>query len=146
MKQRTWCWSKINNCCSWIAKKRIVPKRNNEGKESSNSNGYSSNDSTITNLKIDTQNLECNSIKISNVNLVQDNSKIQYNTMHRWKLGSLNIRSGKEKLEGARIYSIAKEIARENLTTVIPRYLNLAYLDISLSRHKSAVPSKTKSF
>ena len=36
--------------------------------------------------------------------------------MHRWKLGSLNIRSGKEKLEGARIYSIAKEIARENIT------------------------------
>ena len=30
--------------------------------------------------------------------------------------------------------------------TVIPRYLDLAYLDISLSRHKSAVPSKTKSF
>ena len=36
--------------------------------------------------------------------------------MHRWKLSSLNIRSGKEKLEGARIYGIAKEIARENIT------------------------------
>ena len=36
--------------------------------------------------------------------------------MHKWKLGSLNIRSGKEKLEGARIYGIAKEIARENIT------------------------------
>ena len=33
----------------------------------------------------------------------------------------------------------------KNRTTVIPRYLDLAYLDISLSRHNSSVPSKTKS-
>ena len=30
--------------------------------------------------------------------------------------------------------------------TVIPRYLDLPYLDTPLSRHKSLVPSKTKSF
>ncbi len=40
----------------------------------------------------------------------------QLNVKHEWKLGSLNIRSGKEKLEGARIYGITKEISRENLT------------------------------
>jgi exonuclease III len=36
--------------------------------------------------------------------------------MHKWKFGTLNIRSGKEKLEGARIYQITKQIAQENLT------------------------------
>ena len=40
----------------------------------------------------------------------------QLDVKHEWKLGSLNIRSGKEKLEGARIYGITKEISRENLT------------------------------
>ena len=36
--------------------------------------------------------------------------------MYKWKFGTLNIRSGKEKLEGARIYGITKQIAQENLT------------------------------
>ena len=55
--------------------------------------------------------------------------------MHRWKLGSLNIRSGKEKLEGARIYSIAKEIARETITICClqeVKYLNTGMKIIEL--------------
>ena len=32
------------------------------------------------------------------------------------------------------------------MSTVIPRYFDLAYLDISLSRHKPSVPSKTNPF
>ena len=60
--------------------------------------------------------MENNSIQILKNSFFEENSYKKYNTMHRWKLGSLNIRSGKEKLEGARIYSIAKEIARENIT------------------------------
>ena len=38
------------------------------------------------------------------------------NLFHEWKFGTLNVRSGKEKLEGARIYAIAKEVERANLS------------------------------
>ena len=34
----------------------------------------------------------------------------------QWKLGTVNIRSGKEKDEGAKLYSIAKELAANNVT------------------------------
>ena len=34
----------------------------------------------------------------------------------KWKLGSINIRSGKEKSEGAKIYCITKEVARAGLS------------------------------
>lgn len=37
---------------------------------------------------------------------------ISYKT---WEFGTVNIRSGKEKLEGARMYMVAKEIERQNL-------------------------------
>ena len=40
----------------------------------------------------------------------------QFNSFHNWKFGTLNVRSGKEKLEGARIYEIAKEVARAKLS------------------------------
>ena len=43
----------------------------------------------------------------------------QFNLFHEWKFGTLNIRSGKEKLEGARMYEITKEVARANLTFCI---------------------------
>ena len=43
----------------------------------------------------------------------------QSNLFHEWKFGTLNIRSGKEKLEGARMYEITKEVARANLTFCI---------------------------
>ena len=39
----------------------------------------------------------------------------QFNSFHNWKFGTLNVRSGKEKLEGARIYEITKEVARAKL-------------------------------
>ena len=38
------------------------------------------------------------------------------NSFHMWDFGTLNIRSGKEKLEGARMYMIAKETARAILS------------------------------
>ena len=34
---------------------------------------------------------------------------------HSWNCGTMNIRSGKEKLEGAKIYSVTKEVAKANL-------------------------------
>ena len=58
--------------------------------------------------------MENYSIQLLKNNSVLKNST-QLNVLHKWKLGSLNIRSGEEKLEGARIYGIAKEISRENL-------------------------------
>ena len=36
--------------------------------------------------------------------------------MHEWEFGTLNVRSGKEKLEGARMYMITKEVARAKLS------------------------------
>ena len=36
----------------------------------------------------------------------------QFNLFHEWKFGTLNIRSGKEKLEGARMYEITKEVVK----------------------------------
>ena len=35
---------------------------------------------------------------------------------YSWKFATINIRSGKEKLEGAKMYMIAKEAARLNLS------------------------------
>ena len=35
---------------------------------------------------------------------------------HNWEFGTINIRSGKEKLEGAKMYMIATEITRANLS------------------------------
>ena len=35
---------------------------------------------------------------------------------HKWSFGTINIRSGKEKDEGAKMYLIAKEVARAGLT------------------------------
>lgn len=40
------------------------------------------------------------------------NEKTSYST---WNFGTINIRSGKEKLEGARMYMVTKEVARQNL-------------------------------
>ena len=42
-------------------------------------------------------------------------SKEHSNSFHKWKFGTINIRSGKEKSEGAKMYSITKEISRVNL-------------------------------
>ena len=64
---------------------------------------------TETNL-----NTQCISKKLGHNNINLNNQK---NTMyHPWKFGTLNIRSGKEKDEGFKLYSIAKEAAKANLS------------------------------
>ena len=53
-------------------------------------------------------------------NSIQTNMNIrsgkETNSFHQWKFGTLNVRSGKEKLEGARMYAITKEVGRANLS------------------------------
>ena len=41
---------------------------------------------------------------------------MKYELFKRWKCGTINIRSGKEKDEGAKIYSIAKQISKMDLS------------------------------
>ena len=38
------------------------------------------------------------------------------NHFYTWKFGSINIRSGKEKSEGSKMYIIAKQVAQANLS------------------------------
>ena len=40
----------------------------------------------------------------------------QISIFHQWKFGTLNTRSREEKLEGARMYAITKEVGRANLS------------------------------
>ena len=58
----------------------------------------------------------------------------------RWKLGSINIRSGKEKSEGAKIYCITKEVARAGLSICLlqeVRYRNNGQRIIRLNTGES---------
>ena len=41
---------------------------------------------------------------------------IKYELFKKWKCGTINVRSGKEKDEGAKIYSIAKQISKMDLS------------------------------
>ena len=41
--------------------------------------------------------------------------QMQIHSFQKWKFGTINIRSGKEKDEGAKIYAVAKEVARAGL-------------------------------
>jgi hypothetical protein len=43
------------------------------------------------------------------------NNSLTDKHFHPWKFGTINIRSGKEKFEGAKIYAITKEVAKTNL-------------------------------
>ena len=72
--------------CKGITKKPAVPQKSHEGEPKNLS-------------KI---------IKHKN-----DGNKLSF---HEWKFGTINIRSGKEKQEGAKMYMIAKEVAKLNLT------------------------------
>ena len=46
-------------------------------------------------------------------NLGPDKNSISKSSLfHLWKLGTVNIRTGKEKSEGAKMYAITKEVAR----------------------------------
>ena len=49
-------------------------------------------------------------------NITHTPSYIINNSFHVWKLGSINIRSGKEKIQGAKMYAIASEIDRAKLS------------------------------
>ena len=41
--------------------------------------------------------------------------QLKKSIFHEWQFGSINLRSGKEKDEGAKMYMVAKEVARANL-------------------------------
>ena len=44
-------------------------------------------------------------------------SEIEFSKhFHSWRCGTLNIRSGKEKQEGAKMYSVTKEISKAGLS------------------------------
>ena len=87
--------------CPGITKKRAVSEKSDEAKQGSHSH--------IVNIENKNNDMshtyKCYS---NNVNL---ESK-----MHEWEFGTLNVRSGKEKLEGARMYMITKEVARAKLS------------------------------
>lgn len=48
--------------------------------------------------------------------LINNNRKTKYHTRKSWFFGTINIRSGKERDEGAKIYTIARELSRQNLS------------------------------
>ena len=72
-----------------------------------------------------------------------NNFNNQKNTMYYpWKFGTLNIRSGKEKDEGFKLYSIAKEAAKANLSFCCiqeVKYLNSGSKVITLDTGDSFV-------
>ena len=41
--------------------------------------------------------------------------QLKKSIFHKWQFGSINLRSGKEKDEGAKMYMVAKEVAGANL-------------------------------
>ena len=49
-------------------------------------------------------------------NDTQYKNVINCRAFQKWKFGTVNIRSGKEKDEGAKVYAIAKQIAKLELS------------------------------
>ena len=60
---------------------------------------------------------------ISPVNTCNNVSSV-YKPFQSWKLGTINIKSGKQKYEGAKVYSIEKEIDHLNLNCAAFKKLN----------------------
>ena len=63
-------------------------------------------------------------------------SKNENKIFHKWQFGTINIRSGKEKDEGAKIYSVAKEVAKAKLSFCClqeVKYLNTGNKIITLN-------------
>lgn len=61
--------------------------------------------------------------------------RIKKSSFHQWKLGTVNIRTGNEKSEGAKMYAITKEVARAELSICFlqeVRYRNNGTRRISL--------------
>ena len=73
--------------CPWIPKKPVISEKSYEGEEE---------------------------LLISTIN--PQNKTKNRSRFYSWKFATINIRSGKEKLEGAKMYMIAKEAARLNLS------------------------------
>ena len=56
------------------------------------------------------------SINQENCRTKEKNNVYSNKSFESWKFGTINIRSGKEKDEGSKIYCIAKQVAKLNLT------------------------------
>jgi len=84
------------------------------------------------------QGSKCNFNKLNKDNKYFKDVNDMYKTnslFFDWSFGSINIRTGKEKSEGARIYMITKEIARKKLlfcSLQEVRYRNNGHKVISL--------------
>ena len=91
-----------------MSKKRAVPKEDEEKSE--------------VNL-----NMETYTRKAEIPQAKHNIEKLKVSNFRSWKFGSVNIRSGKEKGEGSKIYRVAKEAARAGLAFCClqeVRYLN----------------------
>ena len=88
--------------CAWLPKKRPVFVEANKEEPAGNAVTTPPN----ANKKDETKRL---------------NVKVMSNcdVFKRWKLGSINIRSVKEKSEGAKIYCITKQVARAGLSVCL---------------------------
>ena len=84
---------------TWLPKKRSVFEEANKEEPT---------DKSVTSSHNTTKKDESESL---NVNVM-----FNCDVFKKWKLGSINIRSGKEKSEGAKIYCITKEVARAGLS------------------------------
>jgi len=100
-----------------MSKKRAVPKEDEEKSE--------------VNL-----NMETYTRKAEIPQAKHNIEKLKVSNFRSWKFGSVNIRSGKEKGEGSKIYRVAKEAARAGLAFCClqeVRYLNTGNQSITLN-------------
>ena len=105
--------------CTWISKKRTfhqeVPKDTSRRKPTTeNINANTRNNETeqkqqnnITDANHLTEQITSEQKQQNNI--THTTSFIINNSFHDWKVGSINIRSGKEKSQGAKMYAIASE-------------------------------------
>ena len=66
---------------------------------------------TVNNVNVSSKNLENRLITKHSINKNSINNDLFY----KWNIGTINIRTGDEKSEGARIYMIAKQVAEAKL-------------------------------
>ena len=67
-------------------------------------------------LNVKFSTMYTNEMKAGQKKINSNNSFKNTHNFKSWKLGSINIRSGKEKSEGANMYAVAKEIDRLGIT------------------------------
>ena len=83
-----------------------------------------------------TSSLSVCNLNGKNKNIETTKSSMKINHFKKWKLGTINIRSGKEKSYGSKIYRIAKEVARAGLSICClqeVRYRNIGDKIIALN-------------